>query len=460
MTSSNDRSNGAATAGSSEGAGVSRRGFVTAAALAGGAAAFGGLGFPAVRARGAVPVRATGAAIKVGVIGCGGRGTGAMVNSLEASPDTRIHALADAFADRIEGLRGEVQQLSPEMIARCNVAPANVFTGFDAYRKLLSTDCDVVILATPPGFRPIHFAAAVEAGKHVFMEKPVAVCPAGIRMVIEGARKAKEKKLNVVCGTQRRHESCYLEAMKRIEGGAIGKVLGATVYWNQGGLWMNKRRPEWSDVEWQLRNWLYFDWLSGDHIVEQHVHNLDVAAWAMGLGGTQPNSAWPVKVSGMGGRQSRTSPDYGHVFDHFSIQYEYADGRTVTSYCRQVDGADGRVEEVIHGSDGQAVLSSGRAKIDGKSPWRWEGQQENPYMVEHKDLLAGVTGGAYINEGERIAHSTMMAVSGRMSAYSGKDMMWERVMKSNLDLRPSEGLVLGPMATPAVAVPGKTGAHW
>jgi predicted dehydrogenase len=447
-----------------ENSGVTRRGFVKAAALIGGAAAVGGSSaFATTRASGSarsLPLSST--SIKVGLIGCGDRGTGAVVNALEASPDTRVHALADAFADRIASCSNEFTLLPPELQSRCAVDPQNVFTGFDAYKKLLATDCDVVLLTTPPGFRPIHFAAAVEAGKHVFMEKPVAVCPAGVRMVIDAARKAKEKKLNVVTGTQRRHEACYLEAMKRIEAGAIGKVVSASVYWNQGGLWMKKRSPEWSDVEWQLRNWLYFDWLSGDHIVEQHVHNLDVAAWAMSLGGSEPNAAWPVKVSGMGGRQSRTSPDYGHVYDHFSIQYEYADGRMVTSYCRQVDGADGRVEEVIHGTEGRAILSSGRAKIEGKTSWRWEGSQPNPYVTEHKDLLAGVTGGAaaYINEGERIAHSTMMAVSGRMSAYSGKDMVWERVMKSPLDLRPGESLALGPMPTPAVAIPGKTGTHW
>ncbi len=443
-------------------AGVSRRGFVKAAALAGGAAAAGGFGLPTPTARASM-LRRAGAgnsSIKVGVIGCGGRGTGAVVNALEASPDTRLHAIADGFMDRILTCREEIEQLPPEMVARCPVDPENVFVGFDAYKKLLATDVDLVILATPPGFRPIHFAAAVEAGKHVFMEKPVAVCPAGVRMVIDAARKAKEKKLNVVCGTQRRHEACYLEAMKRIEGGAIGRVTGASVYWNQGGLWMHKRRPEWTDVEWQLRNWLYFDWLSGDHIVEQHVHNLDVAAWAMSLGASEPNSVWPVKVSGMGGRQSRTSPDYGHVFDHFSVQFEYADGRVVNSSCRQVDGADGRVEEVINGTEGRAILSSGRARIEGKTTWRWDGAQENPYVAEHKDLVTGISGGVYINEGERIAHSTMMAVSGRMSAYSGKDMVWERVLKSPLDLRPSPTLALGPMPTPPVAIPGKTGQNW
>ncbi len=429
-----------------------------AAAAMGGAAALGGVPVPRARAASLAARRAS--SIKVGVIGCGGRGTGALVNALEASPDTRLHAVADVFPDRIEALRGEIQQLPPEIIARCPVDPENVFVGFDAYRKLLATDCDVVILATPPGFRPIHFAAAVDAGKHVFMEKPVAVCPAGVRMVIDAARKARDKKLNVVTGTQRRHEACYLEAMKRIEAGAIGAVTGASVYWNQGGLWMHKRRPEWSDVEWQMRNWLYFDWLSGDHIVEQHVHNLDVAAWAMGLGGAEPDAAWPVKVSGMGGRQARTSPDFGHVFDHFAVQYEYPDGRTVASYCRQIDGCDGRVEEIIHGTEGRAILSSGRAKIEGKNPWRWDGSQPNPYVTEHVDLLRGVTGGAYINEGERIANSTMMAVAGRMSAYSGKDLVWDRVMKSPLDLRPAESLAFGPMPVPEVAVPGKTGGKW
>lgn len=387
--------------------------------------------------------------LKVGVIGCGGRGTGAAINILEAGDDAEIVALADAFPDRLESSLKELNA-QEEFKARINVTPERTFTGLDAYTRLLSTDVDIVILATPPGFRPVHLAAAIAAGKHVFMEKPVAVCPEGVRSVLDSAAKAKAKNLNIVTGTQRRHEASYLEAMKRIlDGNAIGKVQSASVFWNQGGLWMNKRQPEWSDTEWQLRNWLYFTWLSGDHICEQHVHNLDVAHWVMGT--------TPISCTGMGGRQVRTSPEYGHVFDHFAVEFEYEGGRSVSSYCRQIDGCAARVEEVIRGSDGHSVTASGRAQIHGKNAWKWAGQQENPYVSEHKSLLAGITGkGPYVNEGERIAHSTLMAIMGRMSAYTGKTVTWKQALESKLNLLPKPDLSMGSMPAGEVAVPGST----
>lgn len=426
---------------------LTRRDLMKATAAAGAVALYAGL--PFASAAGATS-RGAGR-LKVGVIGCGGRGTGAATDILAAGDDAEIWAMGDAFADRLNsahnGLKGD--DLVKADPTRLNVAPERMFTGFDAYKGVIASGCDIVILATPPGFRPIHLAAAIEAGKHVFMEKPVAVCPAGVRSVLESAKAAKEKKLNIVTGTQRRHEQCYLEAFKRIEAGAIGPVQSASVYWNQGGLWMNKRASEWSDVEWQLRNWLYFTWLSGDHITEQHVHNLDVAHWAM--------REVPLRCTAVGGRQVRTSPDYGHVFDHFGVEYEYAGGRSVSSYCRQIDGCSSRVEEIIRGSDGHSITASGRAEIKGKNAWKWSGRQENPYVSEHKSLLAGITGkGAYINEGERIAHSTLMAIMGRMSAYTGKSVTWQQAMESKLDLRPGSDLALGSMPAGEVAVPGKT----
>ncbi len=385
--------------------------------------------------------------LKVGVIGCGGRGSGAAEDILTASPDTEIHAIGDMFKDRTDGARAQFAKFEDGRAERAKVPDERVFHGFDAYQKVLASGVDIVILATAPGFRPIHFAAAIEAGKHVFMEKPVAVDPAGVRAVIEAAKKAKEKKLSVVCGTQRRHEACYLEAVKRIQDGAIGKVLGASVYWNQEGLWSHAHKPEWSDMEWQIRNWLYFTWLSGDHIVEQHVHNLDVAHWLMG--------ETPKGCTGMGGRQVRTAPEYGHIFDHFAIEFQYADGRTVNSYCRQIVGCASRVDEVIRGTEGHARLASGQAEIFGKNAWRWKGDQLNPYVQEHKDLIASVTGGKYLNEGERIAHSTMHAIMGRMSAYTGKNVTWEFAMNSKLDLTPPK-FELGSLPQTEVAVPGKT----
>ncbi len=420
---------------------LTRRGVLKAAAATTLAAAIPIPGAPA-------STRHAGKEIRVGVVGCGGRGTGAAVNMLEASPLTRIVALGDVFADRLESCRSRLREQPPERAARARVGDDMCFTGFDACRGVLSAGVDAVILATPPGFRPAHIEATTDAGVHVFAEKPVAVDPAGVRRVLEASRRGRERGLHLVAGTQRRHERCYVEAMRRIHQGAIGRVVGASVYWNQGGLWMNQRRPEWSDMEWQLRNWLYFAWLSGDHIVEQHVHNLDVAHWA--LGGP------PASCVGVGGRQVRTGPEYGHVFDHFAVLYEYPDGRFIAGCCRQIDGCSGRVEEVIHGSEGHAVLASGRAEIHGPAPWRWEGEQENPYVTELKVLIAAITGeGPPVHEGEQVALSTMMAVMGRMSAYTGKSLTWDRAMASTLDLMPPT-LELGPLPTPEVAVPGRT----
>jgi predicted dehydrogenase len=421
---------------------LSRRDFSTSAL----AAVAGGLVLPSLSRAAMRPSRG---ALKVGVIGCGGRGTGATQNILEASPDVEIVAMGDMFKDRTDGARRELAKLDKPMADRVKVSDETVFHGFDAYQKVLASPVDIVILATAPGFRAQHFAAAVDAGKHVFMEKPVAVDPAGIRQVIAAAKKAKEKNLSVVAGTQRRHEVCYHEAKKRIEDGAIGRVIGATVYWNQGGLWKQDRQPSWSDMEWQIRNWLYFTWLSGDHIVEQHVHNLDVAYWFLG--------DLPRGCMGMGGRQVRTDPAYGQIFDHFAIEFDYPDGRSITSYCRQIDGCSGRVDEVIHGTEGFARLSQfGTAEINGKQPWKWKGEQRNPYTQEHVDLIASITGsGPYLNHGQRIAESTMLAIMGRMSAYTGKNVSTEFAMNSKLNLLPAR-LELGSIAVAEVAVPGKT----
>lgn len=423
---------------------VTRRDFVKTSALVS-AAAVGAFAWPSASAFGASGRGMS--RLKVGVIGCGGRGTGAAANMLEASPDVEIHALGDMFPDRMSGARGGLGGLATDQAARAKVPDERCFTGFDAYQKVLATGVDIVILATPPHFRPIHLAAAIEKGCHVFMEKPVAVDPAGVRSVIESAKKAQEKKLCIVTGTQRRHEKCYLEAMARFKDGAIGKIVSARCYWNQGGLWMNARKPEWSDMEWQLRNWLYFTWLSGDHITEQHVHNLDVMQWVMG--------ANPVRCWGMGGRQVRTSPAYGHVFDHFGIEYEYPNGVTVQSYCRQIEGCTDRVEENIVGTEGSMITSSGRAAITGPKAWKFAGENPNPYVTEHRDLMAAITGGAYLNEGQRIAESTMVAIMGRMAAYTGKVVTWEQAMNSKLNLAP-EKYELGPLSAGEVAVPGKT----
>ncbi len=428
----------------------SRREFTTSTALTAAALAAAGCAHPVSTAvLSSAYTRTASTRLKVGLIGCGGRGTGAASDMLKASPNIELYAMGDVFPDRLEGSRAALAKLEDGLAQRALVPTDRTFTGFDAYQHVLASGIDIAILATPPGFRAQHFAAAIDAGKHVFMEKPVAVDPSGVRTVIAAAARAREKNLSVVAGTQRRHEIAYNEAYQRIQEGAIGTVHSAAVYWNQGSLWMNKRQPSWSDMEWQLRNWLYFAWLSGDHITEQHVHNLDIAHWFMG--------GPPKRVIAMGGRQVRTSPEYGHVFDHFACEFEYEGGRRVTSYCRQIDGCASRCEEMIHGTDGYARLAQfGTAEIYGKNPWKWKGEQTNPYEQEHKDLVASITGsGPYLNHGERIAHSTLMAIMGRMSAYTGKALTWSDALSSTLNLLPPT-LALGPFPTPEVAVPGKT----
>ena len=380
----------------------------------------------------------------MGLIGCGSRGTGAAVNSLQADSAVRVVALADVFEDRLSGARGH---LAEKFSDRATISDDHCYVGFDAYEKLLADDVDVVVLATPPHFRPMQFEAAINAGKHVFMEKPVAVDPTGIRKVIAAAAEADRRKLSVVAGTQRRHEARYLALMDRIHGGEIGDIVSARCYWNQGSLWVKEQQPTWSDMEWQIRNWLYFTWLSGDHIVEQHVHNLDVCNWAIG--------SHPISAMGMGGREVRTAPKYGHVFDHFAIEYEYPDGVVMHSYCRQIDGCENRVAESIHGSTGRASTGED-VQILGKRPWRFDGNNPYPYVQEHRDLIASITGtGPHYNEAKRVAESTLTAIMGRMSAYTGKKIAWDDAMKSQLDLSPSV-YEFGSLPTQDVAVPGKT----
>jgi predicted dehydrogenase len=380
--------------------------------------------------------------IRVGVIGCGGRGTGAAHNCSTSSDGVTIVAMGDLFAERLDG---SAENLAKGLGERFDVPGERRFVGFDAYRQVLATDVDMVILATPPAFRPIHLAAAIGAGKNVFMEKPVAVDPTGIRSVIDSAAIAKTKNLAIVAGTQRRHQKSYLETMRRIHEGAIGDLVGGQCYWNQGGLWVHERESGYSDMEWQLRNWLYFTWASGDHIVEQHVHNLDVMNWAF--------RATPVKAMAMGGRQVRTEARYGNIFDHFAVEYEYPGGVLVQSMCRQIDGTQGRVSERLVGTRG---VSNAKDWIGGKVEYRFE--EENvtgPYVQEHADLIASIRSGEPLNEGRRIAESTLTAIMGRMSAYTGKLVTWDFAMKSELDLVPKEW-AFTELAMEPVAVPGRT----
>jgi predicted dehydrogenase len=384
--------------------------------------------------------------IKVGVIGCGGRGTGAAIDCLKGVAGVEIVALGDLVADRVES---SLARLTKEYPTRVKVPADRRFTGFDNYQKVCALpDVNLIITAAPPGFRPIHLKAAIEAGKHVFMEKPVAVDPVGIRSVIASSDLAKQKNLAIVAGTQRRHQKRYLEMMKRIQDGQIGDIVSAQCYWNQGDLWVKERTAGMSEIEWQCRNWLYFTWTSGDHIVEQHMHNIDVVNWAMGTA--------PKNVMGMGGRQVRVAPEYGNIFDHFAVEFEYPNGVRVMSMCRQTKGCNDRVEERIVGTKGVAWSTSNSTKITGDKPWTFEGDEINPYVQEHIDLIASIRAGKPLNEGRQVAESTLSAIMGRMSAYTGRALSWEWAMNSSqLNLSPAK-YEFGPNPVHPVAIPGTT----
>lgn len=382
--------------------------------------------------------------IRVGLVGCGGRGTGAARDCVSAADGVEIWALGDLFQDRLDSSRRALSNLGN----KSNVTDSRCFVGFDAYKRVIDSGVDLVLLTTPPGFRPIHFKAAVEAGKHVFMEKPVAVCPTGVRMIIESSKVADQKKLGVLAGTQYRHHEGYIETIKRIHGGAIGTVLAAYAYFLTGELWKWDRQPGMSEIEWQIRNWLYFNWLSGDHIVEQFVHNIDVMNWVMG--------SPPSRCIGMGGRQSRIAPEYGHIYDHFAIEYVYPNGARVTALCRQMGGCANRVTNQVIGSEGQARLEGFETFwVRGKETWRWQGSV-NPYVQEHANLIASVRAGKPINEGVQVAESTLTAIMGRMAAYTGQEVTWDFVLKESKLNLVRNVTAFGEMPVDEVAIPGKT----
>jgi myo-inositol 2-dehydrogenase/D-chiro-inositol 1-dehydrogenase len=396
--------------------------------------------------------------LRIGLIGCGFRGTGAAIQALTCSnAPVKLWAMGDMFPERIAYSYSQLssggnpqydRQAYPPLIDKLDVPKERQFVGFDAYQKVIDSGVDMVILTTPPHFRPLHLKAAVEAGKHAFIEKPVAVDPVGVRSVIASAALAKKKSLSIVAGTQRRYTPSYVEVIKRIHNGEIGKILSAQCYWNTGFVrndwYWHERKAEWSDMEWQLRNWYYFTWLCGDHIVEQHVHNLDVINWAMG--------AHPVKAMGMGGRQVRTEPQYGNIFDHFAVEFEYPNGARVTSMCRQIDGCSVRVGENIVGDKGSARDGI----IEGLKPFKYDGPNPDPYVEEHVKLQESIRQGKPVNDGQEVAESTLTAIMGRMSAYTGRALSWNWVLKaSKLDLSPPE-YVLGDLPVRPVAVPGQT----
>lgn len=420
--------------------GTSRRDFLRAGAAAGGALAAGLSFAPAAHAKG-------NDLIKVGVVGCGGRGTGAAENICEAagtSYNIKIHALADAFEDRARNCRDNLKG-KDVCKEKLDVSDDRVFVGFDGYKKVIDC-CDLVILATPPGFRPQHIEATIQAGKQLFTEKPVAVDATGIRKVLAAYEVANKKHLSVVAGTQRRHQASYLESIKQIKDGAIGDIVNARVYWNQGNIWANKRQAGWNDTEYQIRNWYHFLWLCGDHIVEQHVHNLDVAVWALGK--------LPVRAVGMGGREVNRGPEFGQSWDHFAVDYEFPDDVHVMSMARQIAGCENNVSEQLVGTKGH--WTSNGYRFGGGASGRVRVRNEiNPYVQEHIDLLESIATSKPINELKQVAESTLVAIMGRMSAYTGKAVTWEQALNSQLDTFPKT-LEWGPLPEGALPVPGQT----
>jgi len=387
--------------------------------VSGAALAAGALARPAAGAR-------ANDLLRVALVGCGGRGTGAAIQALATAGPVHLVAMADAFRDRLESSLLEIARAAPE---RVDVPESRRFVGFEAYREALDLDVDVVLLCTPPGFRPAHFAHAVARGRHVFMEKPVAVDAPGVRTVLAAAEEAKKKALKVGVGLQRHHDPAYLETVKRIQEGAIGQVLLYRCYWNSSGVWTRAREAGWSEMEYQMRNWYYFNWLCGDHIVEQHIHNLDVCNWIQG--------AVPQSAQGQGGRAARTGPDTGEIFDHHVVEYTYADGTKMLSQCRHIGGCFDSVSEHAHGSLGRADVSGGRIQSAGGWDWRYRGEPVDPYQAEHDALFAAIRAGTPHDESVSGAQATMTAILGRMATYSGRALTWDEALASNVSLAPA-----------------------
>jgi predicted dehydrogenase len=376
--------------------------------------------------------------IKVALVGCGGRGNGAALQALETKGPVTLWAMADAFAEQVEkGLdllqrevekgRAEGKPLFAE--SRIDVPPERRFVGLNAYQQAIDSGADLVILATPPGFRPVHFEACVKAGKHVFLEKPVAVDAPGIRRVLAANEEAKQKNLLVAVGLQRRHDPRYQETVARIQDGEIGDVLSTRVYWNGTSPWVRLRKPQQTEMEYQVYNWYYFNWLCGDHIVEQHIHNIDVGNWLRGM--------HPSEAHGMGGRQVRTGKQYGQIFDHHAVEFTYPDGTKMFSQCRHIDGCRVEVGEFAQGTQGTADVGS--ARMSGqRGNWRSRTQGLDAHHQEHHDLFAALRRGDVYNEGDTGVEATMTAILGRMATYSGKLITWDEAIAATLDLSPTE----------------------
>jgi predicted dehydrogenase len=403
--------------------------------------------------------------IKVALVGCGGRGTGAAMQAMLTKQNVQLVAMADAFRDRLDDCYKALMAddlsdwvgTSGTIKSRIKVTEETKFVGFEAYKKAIAL-ADVVILTTPPGFRPIHFEEAINKGKHVFMEKPVATDPAGVKRVLDAAILAKQKKLNVVVGLQRHYQTSYRELYKRLTDGMIGEIVSAQAWWNSDGVWVNPRKAGQTEMEYQMRNWYYFNWLCGDHIVEQHIHNIDVVNWFKG--------GYPVKAQGMGGREVRKGKDAGEIFDHHYVEFQYADGTILNSQCRHIKGTMSKVDEQIMGTKGTIYCGQGRVSDRKGNPvFEFDRNKENePYQNEHDELFAALAKGEHkFTDAENGAKSTFTSIMGRMATYSGQIIEWEKAINSGISIMPSSfDWNVNPPVMPnasgeySIAVPGVT----
>lgn len=384
--------------------------------------------------------------LRIGLVGCGGRGTQAALDALAADPRAKLVAIGDTFRDRAEQSLGDLK-LSEEFSARVVVDDDHIFTDFDNYKQVIDA-CDVVLLATPTYFRPAHLRYAVQQGKHAFVEKPIAVDATGVRHVEESCRMAKAKGLSIVSGLCWRYDLGVRETMRKIhEEKAIGNIVAIESSYNSGTLWHRGDNPDWSRMEYQIRNWLYYTWLSGDHILEQAIHSIDKSAWLLG-------DMQPTKAMAIGGRQQRTDPKYGHVYDHFTVFYEFPTGQRVYFTCRQQDGTSTYVDELVLGDAGQAQVLRNRIDPKDGKRWRYRGPKPSMYRVEHQELFQSIRDGKPINNGHYMCNSTMIGIMGRMAAYTGKTLTWDECYNSRQRLGP-EQLAWTDIPEPTVAIPGK-----
>jgi predicted dehydrogenase len=365
--------------------------------------------------------------IKIALIGAGGRGSGAAAQALSTQGPVKLIAVADAFEDNATSA---AKRLKDQFGDKVDVPKERIFHGFEGAQQAIDSGADLVILATPPGFRPWHFEAAVKAGKNVFMEKPVAVDAAGVRQVLAAAEEAKRKNLKVGVGLQRHHDPKYIETVKRVQDGALGDLVLCRAYWCDAGVWVRARKPEQTEMEYQMRNWYYFNWVCGDHINEQHIHNLDVINWV--------KQGPPAKAQGVGGRQVRTGIDHGEIFDHHMVEFTYPDGTVLLSEARHQPGAWRSVSEHAHGTKGYADLSGGRFTMKEGGNWSYRGKGVDPYQQEHDDLFDAIRNNKTSSEAERGAHSTMTAILGRMATYSGMEVKWDDAIHAQIRIWPEK----------------------